>query len=278
MADGLAERVEDLWHAARELWPGVEVPFDTFAAHVRAHASEPAAELDEAALAALNLTDLYLACACLQRVPEALATFERVFLTQVAALIARVDRSPALADEVTQLLREKLFLASATRPPGLASYQGRGSLMGWLRTAAVRVAYDLMRERQARSEVAFDEDAVADVLAGDAELAVVKAQHRHEFQEAVVEALRRLQPRQRNLLRLHLSSGVSTRKLSTMLNVDQSTVVRWLAAARATVRELTLARLRERLGLSVVELDSLVGLLLSGLDVSLGGCLRTSDD
>ena len=132
----------------------------------------------------------------------------------------------------------------------------------------------LLRLRDVRT-VELVDSALADELGADAELAVVKGEHRREFQDAVIEALHGLPARERNLLRLHLCAGVSTHKLATMFRVDQSTVARWLAAARERVRAATFERLRARLGLSARELDSLAGLLLSGLDVSLATHLKS---
>jgi RNA polymerase sigma-70 factor (ECF subfamily) len=88
-------------------------------------------------------------------------------------------------------------------------------------------------------------------------------------------ALAELPARLRRVLRLQVA-GLSTGQIGTMLQVHQTTVVRWLAAARESVRVRTRDLLRERLGLSSVELDSIGGLLLSRLDISIEACLRDS--
>ena len=143
-----------------------------------------------------------------------------------------------------------------------------------MRVAAVRCALDLLRDRDGRAEVELD-DRLADRMAGDIEDDLIKAQYQGEFEESVAEALRRLPMRERNLLRLHFCGKVSTHKLATMFGVDQSTVVRWLAAARTAVRDEARALLLERLKLSPAEVDSLSALLVSRLDLSLDGCLRS---
>ncbi len=277
MTDAEQERLQDLWAASREAWPGVEISAKEFQRFVDQRL-EPSG--DATALDRLHLTDLYLACACALRVAGALETFERVYLAHVPRFVARLDRGGQLAEDIRQTLRERLFVGSAAAPARIADYEGRGPLLAWLRVAAVRSALDVLRERDARAEVELDEAELVDRLAGqrDADDDLVKAQYRREFEASVAEALRSLPRRERNLLRLHLVGRVSTAKLGAMFHVDQSTVVRWLAGARQVVREAVRTRLLVQLGLSPAEVDSLAGLLLSGLDLSLAGCLRSQPE
>jgi len=264
--------VQDLWLSARAAWPGVEVGQEAFARYV----AERAAEAGVAGAGDLAATDLYLACACAAGAPMALATFERVLLAQVPVMIASVDPAGSIGDEVRQRLSERLFVGDGVAPPRIAAYTGRGSLLGWLRVAAVRIAIDMLRARDAEREVPLEaalDDAKAVGSGGDVALELIKERYREEFEEAVRAAVRGLPLRQRNLLRLHLCGGVTTRKLAAMYQVNQSTAARWVADAREQVRVETRARLSERLRLSAAEIDSLAGVLLSRLDISLTGCL-----
>jgi len=134
----------------------------------------------------------------------------------------------------------------------------------------------MLRARDAEREVPLEaalDDAKAVGSGGDVALELIKERYREEFEEAVRAAVRGLPLRQRNLLRLHLCGGVTTRKLAAMYQVNQSTAARWVADAREQVRAETRARLSERLRLSAAEIDSLAGVLLSRLDISLTGCL-----
>jgi RNA polymerase sigma-70 factor (ECF subfamily) len=271
MAAPVEERLYELWLASRAEWPGVEISAADFQRYVAERLPAP---LEIAALDQLNATDLYLACACVLGVPGALASFERAFLAHVARFVARLDGSHAVVEEVRQTLRERLFVGSADAPARLVGYQGRGPLLGWVRVAAIRCALDLLRDRDGRAEVELDDD-LTDRMAGDIEDDLVMAQYRSEFEASVAEALRNLPRRERNLLRLHFCGKVSTHKLAAMFGVDQSTVVRWLAAARTAVRDDARARLLGRVNLTADEVDSLAGLLASRLDLSLAGCLRS---
>jgi RNA polymerase sigma-70 factor (ECF subfamily) len=270
VAAAVEERLYELWSESRAVWPGVEIRAADFERYVAERLPAP---LQLEAIDQLNASDLYLACACVLGAPGALVSFERGFLVHVPRFIARLDGSHTIAEEVRQTLRERLFVGSAEAPARLVGYQGRGPLMGWVRVAAVRCALDLLRDREGRAEVELD-DHLTDRMAGGIEDDLIRAQYRGEFEHSVAEALRNLPLRERNLLRLHFCGKLSTHKLAAMFSVDQSTVVRWLAAARTAVRDDARARLLGRLKLTPAEIDSLAELLVSRLDLSLAGCLR----
>jgi RNA polymerase sigma-70 factor (ECF subfamily) len=276
MAADLAERMQDLWLAASAAWPGVALAYEDLARHVSERLPDAS---DATVLAGLNINDLYLACACARGVPGALETFERAYLAHVGRLVAHMDATASFADDVRQGLRERLLMSHGDVAPRISTYHGRGPLLSWLRVAASRVAFDLLNERGGRKEVTWDEQ--VDLAGGDErdlELDLIKTSYREEFQTAVRDALRALPRRERNLLRLHLVGGVSTHKLGAMFHVDQSTIVRSLAATRGVVREAIRARLREQLRLTSSEVESLAALMLSRLDLSLAGCLQSEPD
>ncbi len=276
MVDRRAEELDDAWQAARAAWPGVEVAADVFSTYVLERLAGEDAPI---ALDAVNTTDLYLACACSLGLPRALESLERTFLVHVPRMVAKMDTSGQLGEDVRQTLRERLLLARDGSLPRISTYHGRGTLLAWLRVATSRVAINLLNERKGRAEVTFDDaDGFAVHVDGDLELELIKSSYREQFEAAVRDALGALPRRDRNLLRLHLVGGVSTHKLGAMFQVDQSTIVRNLAAARQSVRDATRARLSERLRMDVAEVDSLAGLMLSRLDLSLTGCLRSLTD
>src|SRR5689334_10395795 len=99
---------------AKAAWPGFDLPLEVFLP-----------VLERADPSGLHDADLYLACACAQRVDGALAAFERAFLSQVPLFLKRMRPSPQLVDDVQQLLRQKLFVGAA---PKIAEYTGVGTL------------------------------------------------------------------------------------------------------------------------------------------------------
>ena len=215
------------------------------------------------ALDDLHLGDLYLACACADGDAAALRVFEAELMTQVPRWLARVGAEVA---EVQQQLRERLFCGET---PRIHDYSGRGPLGGWLRVAAVRLALNEHRRQDAspRGEVPLPS------ALDDPELAALQARYQGAFTDAVREGLRRLDDRERVLLKLHLAEAVTLERLAQMFQVDRATVVRWLAAARRKVRAAALDELGRRTDSDSDELMSVLKLLRSRLDVSLGGLL-----
>ena len=249
-------RLDELLVESRAAWPGIALDAGTFARWVesRCDGSERA-----------HAADLYLACACAQGLPSALAAFDRVFLAQVPAFLARIDRSHAFADEVCQQLREKLFVGTA---PRIAEYSGRGPLAAWLRVIAVRQA--LAGRRRKLDQQIVDEPEAPEVLcADDPELELVRARYQPEFTAALREALDALAPRDRVLLRLHFVEGLSVDRIGERYRVHRATAARWVAAARDRVLDGTRQRLGERLGVDSAEFRSLTALLRSRLAFSL---------
>jgi RNA polymerase sigma-70 factor (ECF subfamily) len=264
-------RIYEAWEAGRAAWPGVEIAQELFERHVSARLTAPPG--DPAELARLHHIDLYLACACLQRIDVALAEFDRAFLVHVPAFVRRVDPSRAFADEVGQRLRTKLFVDEGTRAPRIASYTGQGALVGWLRVAALRTALNLRRDGGGAAHRELDDEQLAAGIGEDADLELIKQRYRDEFQQAIREAFAELPRDQRTVLRLHLGASLTTARIAIMFQVNQSTIVRWMAAARECVRAGTSRRLRERLNVSEEEFRSLMALMLSRLDFSLASSI-----
>jgi RNA polymerase sigma-70 factor (ECF subfamily) len=247
----------------RAAWPDVALDDDAFAARVAAVTAE-----DPGALA--HAADLYLACACAAGAPAALAAFERAFVKDVPRFVDRFRAGASFADEVAQLLREKLLIASAGTAPRIAEYAGRGPLRAWVRVAATRLALDLLRERGAAPAQMNDlEDAkVIDPGAGPA-LDLLKARYRDRFQAALESAIAALTPKQRTLLRMHHVDGYSLDRLATIQRVHRATIARWLADARDEI----VTRTQEQLGDADSDFDSVVALVRSQLDLSVSRVL-----
>ena len=228
----------------------------------------------EAGLADLHVEDLALAVACANGVPNALAHCERACAGAIAAAVARVDRSADLRDEVRQILWQRIFVGTAGKAPRIQSYAGRGPLAGWVAVAAQRVALDL--RRSAARTTALDPQA-DEVLPANQhpEIDYLRTRYKPEFEAAVREALAGLPDRDRLLLKLTIVSGLSHEQLANIYGVNQSTITRWIARARAQVLEVTEREVCSKLGLPPGEFRSLAGLLVSRLDLSISRVLDT---
>jgi RNA polymerase sigma-70 factor (ECF subfamily) len=226
----------------------------------------------------LHAGDLYLACACAQGEPRALDTLSRRYLGSVAAAVARIDSSPAFADEVGQIVRERLLVSKGGEPGRIAEYRGQGALEGWLRVTAVRAALRLKRQQRpdqhVEQEGSDSHHAHAMEPALGPELDYIKRRYRPEFEAAFREALAAMTGRPRQILRQHHIEGQSIDKIGTHHGVHRATAARWIISAREELLVETRRRLMERLKIGEGELDSLMRLVASQLDVSMNQLVR----
>jgi RNA polymerase sigma-70 factor (ECF subfamily) len=274
----LAQLLVALIEEGRAAWPDLEVSTDDYMRYLAARL--PKDETLAGGLSAVHGADLYLACACALGVPGAVAAFERRLLVNLPSFVGHLSSAPEFADEVGQLLREKLFVAPRGSTPKIADYSGRGALASWVRVAALRTALSLRRSQNAQRIVGQpsenDDDTPNLPLRRDPEMDYIKDRYRKEFKAAFHEAFNTLTVEQRNVLRLHYVDGLNIDRIGVMFRVHRSTVARWLSASCAQVLDETRRLLRERLSLSPTEFDSLAGVIRSQLDLSIIRYLRDS--
>jgi RNA polymerase sigma-70 factor (ECF subfamily) len=250
-----------LFEAGRQAWPAIELPPEAF---VRQLAERGAA----GPLAEVRARELYLACACAARIPRAIEAFDGAHLGQVGAFLSRLRPSPAFVDDVWQTLREKLFVGKDGVPPKIGEYNGRAAPASWLRVIAVRAAIDLQRASKDAPGESRDEER-APVAGTDPEIRFIQQRYRAVFNDALRDALDTLDAEHREILRLHFVEGRTLDQMAAALRVHRATVARRLKAAREAVLERARRRLEERLGARHAELESLAGVMLSQLDLSL---------
>jgi len=82
-----------------------------------------------------------------------------------------------------------------------------------------------------------------------------------------------LPARDASILRLHFLEGMSASSIGAAYRVHGRTIQKWLQAARAQILETTRELLRERLQLHRKELESVIALAQSQLDVSISRLL-----
>jgi RNA polymerase sigma-70 factor (ECF subfamily) len=256
---------------ARAAWPDVELDDETFAAYLRTH---PGGAIEPHGLGSDQAAELYLACACAAGEPRALAHFDRHYLGVVRAAVAHMKLPGSIEDDVRQAVRTKLLIVDGA-PPRLLAYAGRGRLRGLVQVLAVRTAISALRA--GKREVPLGDDLERLPGAGtDPELDFMKAGYREIFKQAFEAAVRDLDSRQRNLLRLHLLGGVTLEQLAAMYTVHRATIVRWLARARGQLLAGTRTAMQARLQVDRAELDSLMGMIQSRLDASVHRLFATS--
>jgi RNA polymerase sigma-70 factor, ECF subfamily len=272
--EGLAEVLGQVAEAGRRAWPAIEVPVEQLRAQLLASAAGARPETAVGG-APLQAGDLYLTCACLLGDAEAIRTLEERLRVIVPPVIRRIDPSPDFADEVRQRLAQRLLVAEGGQRPRLASYAGRGPLAAWLGVAAQRVAIDL--HRQVRREVPLEDDLAAALSrVGGAEELLWKQQYRDVVQEGLRRGLRALTARDRTILRMNLVAGVSLDTIAKSYQVNQSTITRWMAKARAQILTVLQDHLAGQVATS--DLPSLVHLVQSQVDVAMSDSGLWSSD
>jgi RNA polymerase sigma-70 factor, ECF subfamily len=257
--------------AARAAWPDIAIDDPEFLAHLARRFPDDGTV---AQLRALRASDVYLALACARGDEAAIARFEAAYFSEIDAAAARTRAGDALATEVKQVLRRILFVAEGTRPAAAGEFAGRGDLRGWIRVTATRELIRMLGKE--KRDVRIPDDSLLDLLspANDPELAYIRDMYRDECSAAFKDALAALPSKDRSLLRYQLIDGLSIDEIGALNGVHRATAARWLAKVRDDLLEHTRRGVQARLGIASDDVDSILRLVHSRLDVSLERVLR----
>lgn len=266
-AEDLEARLGALIADGRAAWPGLLLSDEELLRYLADRIPEGA--ILPGALDSLHAADLYLACACALSKPRALEAFDRHCLSDLAAVLSRFSASPEFHDEVRQAVRERLFVCKPGSHARIEDYGGRGSLAGWVRVVAVRLAVDLLRQRGKHPATADDDVIQSLAISADSELRVLAERYRGEVKAAFQESFAALSAAERNLLRLHYLDGLTIDEIAAMKRVHRSTAARRIVRCCEVVAARTHRILVERLGIEASQVDSVMRLLRSHLDLSL---------
>lgn len=218
--------------------------------------------------------ELTLAAAVTAGDPAAIREFETRYLVPVRSQLRAMNLGAEDIADIEQALRVKLLVGEDGAPARLVRYAGQGKLGGLVRVAAVREALTLLR----RKKTTTSEDWLEELSSpeDDPELVQLKARHRVEFKSAFEEAVRRLSPREHTMLRLHLVRQHSIDHIGAVYGVHRATAARWIDAAKTRLRTETTRILAERFDLRGPELERVVGLIESRIELSIERLLATS--
>ncbi|WNG50870.1 RNA polymerase subunit sigma-70 [Archangium minus] len=263
--EGLEALLRKHVEAARAAWPTVSLPVEAFVRHLARHL--PAGKASEV-MRILHGADLYLACACATGEPAALRAFEQNILRYIPARLGAL--SPSMVEEVLQVLRERLLVGTEEAPPKIESYGGRGPLLTWVSITAARIAGELVDRNGRELLVTEPPEAFARMLAsGNPEHELLREDARQHLVEVLQKAVAALSERDRTLLRLHHFHGLTMDRLAVMYGDSRSGVARKVASAREQLLERVRAELSSRLKQGSLEMESLLGLVRSQLDISI---------
>jgi RNA polymerase sigma-70 factor, ECF subfamily len=260
LEDMLAAIVRD----ARAAWPEVRLDDAAFLRFVGAHLPPKAPPLD--ALARMHTSDMFLAAACAAKVPGAIETFERHFLSVGSAALARTRLPPDVIAEARQVLRLRFFVEESGSLPKIAEYSGTGALKSWVRAAVVRAALRVARGPKGRVDTDEATLTAAASPANDLELDYLRRLYGAAAQEALRAGFAALEARDRNLLRQYFGLGLGIDEIAALYRVHRSTAARWVTQARRRLSDHTREVLRTRLRIAREDVSSILRLLQSQLE------------
>lgn len=272
MGDELGERVAAAAAAVRARWPALPPLDATFVAYLRERATR---QLDlAAALPRLRIDDLALAWWASSGDSAAIAAFETQHAEDLAKLLRRFHRLDP--DELTQLLRIKLFIGSETAPPRILEYSGFGFLQNWYKVIAVRTFLDAARsKRRERTDELEDEQLLALVdQERDPRAAAQHGEVLAAIKRALAAAIAELPARERTFLRHVTVDGLTLEQVAATYQVHRVTVARTLAAARKQLHEAARELAVAELGIAPEGLESAIRDLDSQIDLSLRRVFR----
>jgi len=268
-ADDVRARAAEEWSSCRQLDGDFGVSVDQFTDHVANLVARRAGEDSAQALAIVDLLafqDLYLALGCLGRSDRAIRTFLDRYGSYLHHLSHRSAPDSATGDDIEQTLRATLFLPRNPDDPQsarLASYQGSGSLAGWLRVIARRLVIDEVRKLRRVSPSDRLEYVAAPQPSPEATF--VQADAAARLALLVRACVAELDEPDLDLMRKRYRDGLVLREIAAELDKDITTVHRRIAALNGKLWKRIRARAREDLGLSDRDLRGLLSALAERL-------------
>jgi RNA polymerase sigma-70 factor, ECF subfamily len=252
----IAMTVRDEAHGAfercRRRFPSVELDLESFLARI----DQVLPPTDDTGTGALQYEDLFLATACARGDRIAWEHFANQYLAAIKGFAVKACGSLHEAEELSQQIVAVLIEDKAK----IGSYNGRGSLAGWLRVAVAHAAID--RFRRSSRTVSLDEmqESGAAFQAPEDERSgagTSDSRWGRVLCALLSEQLRQLSPRDRLLLALYYVRSVSLKAIGRHFGVHESTVSRWLESLRRNLRKGVEHELRTRHGLRGREIQAL---------------------
>ncbi len=249
-------------------WPRLVLSGDVFAVYLARRM--PADAVLAESILGTRAADLYLACACSNAIAGAVASFEALYFSEVDAVARRLSGRCGSVDDLRQCMHERVFLGSTGHPAKINSYAGTGDLRHWFRVTTMRVALNLGR---GKPPLTVSDSLLLEQSDGsdDPELSYIKRRYRAEFKLAFTAALAALSAREQSLLRYTVDDGLDAEAVASIYRVHRTTVIRWLQGAHRTLHSALRAEIVRCLGVSPAELESLLRLIRSRLEITLQG-------
>ncbi|HYJ45594.1 MAG TPA: sigma-70 family RNA polymerase sigma factor [Pyrinomonadaceae bacterium] len=245
----------------------------------------------------LQINDLFLALACAQGNEHAWWEFDQSYRRYIERVAHHLASAETDAEEVIDSVYVELYgtrVINEVRQSKFATYTGRGTLRGWLRTVVWHAVIDMHRARH--DEVSIEDWSESGgemhdrpgwrAEARGGESAMVDKITRERYREATVAALDKslatLDDHEKLLLLYYHVEGLKLREIARLVEepssplrrwfqrqskrrisvpesrVHESTVMRWLEKVYGKVLEHFRSELQEKSGLSDAEIEMCV--------------------
>ena len=218
----------------------------------------------------LHLAELALAHACALGREAAWEIFLSRYRASLVQMATSITGSATLGQDLADSLYAELYGLRETqgeRRSPLASYSGRGSLLGWLRTTLVQRSRD--HHRRTHRETPLDDlDSAAPTAAEiPAEL--------ERLTDAVARTLRELGAEDRFLLAAYYLDRQTLLQIAQTIHVHEATISRRLKRLAGSMRKQLLENLIAS-GLSKAAATEALGADPRDIEINLRGWLQTS--
>ena len=234
-------------------------------------ASAAAAQI-EVFYRSLQLRELALAHACALGRDAAWQQFLQRFRAPLTQAAVAMTGSSSLGQDLADSLYSELFGLSerdGQRRSPLASYSGRGSLMGWLRTTLAQRHVD--HHRRTRHEAPLEDTDFAATPTAPTPTSEVLAR----LGSSLAETLRALAPQDRFLLSAYFLDQRTLLQIAQLLRVHEATVSRKLKRLTSGLHQQLLKRLQAS-GMSRRAAEEALGTDPRDLTINLRNLLQTS--
>ncbi len=255
--------------AARAAYPAIVLADDRFAAELARRLGEHASP---ERLASVRAPHVFLAIASVDGDEAAIRELDRELAREAEQCAGRLRALPDQAIEARGHLRRILFVSEPGRPAAIGAYAGKGDLRSYLRVIATRELIRIINK--GRREIGVEDEVLERLSPStDPELVYLRDHYRADVDAALRAALGGLAAEARALLRYHLLDGWSIDRIGALYGVHRATAARWLTTARQQLGVAIRADLAARLAIPDEEVESIVRLVQSRIDVSLARLL-----
>lgn len=266
--DGLEELLRAQLAEGARAWPTVALADDSYLRFLADALTTRRVESPERVLRTVPAADLYLAAACVQGTPSAVEAFRDQILPVIRPALGKLRLAESIIDETEQRVLIMVLVGDPVRP-AIATFSARGQLRSWVKSIAVRTGRRLAGVADVTVEDASDELERLTATVSDPELALLRERYRDDVRTALAGAFGALAERARNVLRQYYIDGLTIDQLAVLYRVDRATTARWVIGARTAVLEGTRERLRTAFGATTTEVESILRLVQSQLELSL---------